>query len=239
MKRNLYSSSRLAGLSLVEVLIAIAILSVALVAMMAKVHGCIDTAHVTEFQNASREFAKELMADVEAGTIEGLQNGTQGNFADRGYPQITYVVGLGENSSVGSNLFSSSNEPQRKMYEKPNRNDYESGNYQEPAYDTTDTSQDSEVAEEPYTRVRIVVTYPLDDPERMGNFVIERMIPTECTQGTAGINRKKERDEAAANATDAPAANDSNANKNNNKNTPASGQKGTGGSSSMMGGGRK
>lgn len=228
-----------------EVMIAIAILSMVLIALMSKVHGCIDTARVTEYQNAAREFSKELLAEIEGGLIEGLQNGSQGNFNDRGYPEITYAVGLGESSSVGSNMMSNSNngEPQRKMYEKKTdisdrRQDYNS--YDDPAYDPNST--DPSLSEEPYTRVRVVVNYPTDDPDRTGSFILERMVPTECTQGTSGINKKKEKEEAAEKASADNAGSNTNNNKQNGSNKPSNGQTGgsaASGSSSFGSAGKK
>ncbi|MFN0206075.1 MAG: type II secretion system protein [Planctomycetota bacterium] len=196
-----------AGLSLIEVMIALALLSIALITLMSKVHGCMDTAHVTEYQNASRELAKGLMADVEAGLVEGLFNGAQGNFEDKGYPQISYVVGFGDTSSVGSNYITNGYDPSKKPFNNlTNPYDGVKNDDLDLTRDVDATDTDPSLSEEPFMRVRIVITFPSANPEKPGVFIYERMVPTECTQGTAGIQRKKEKDAEASASSDAAGA---------------------------------
>lgn len=219
------------GLSLVEVMISVALLSVVLVALIGKVHNCIDTSHETEFQSASREFAKGMMGDIEAGVIDGLFNGSSGNFADRGYPQIQYMVGFGESSSVSA---TSTGDPIRKMYEKPRDPNAVYDPTTDPANDPNST--DPTVSEEPYMRVRVVVTYPTSDPDRTGSFTLERMVPTECTQGTSGIQRKRDKEEQSEKANAGNANANAKQNNNNNQNKRPGGGSAAAGSSSMVGG---
>ncbi len=169
-----------------EVMIAIALLSFALITLISKVHGCTDTARVTEYQNAAREFAKELMAEIEAGTIDGLFDGHSGDFSDRGYPHLKFVVGLGESSGVATpGLDPTVSGNQTALYEVP-RDPWEV----DPALDPT--AEDT--TEEPYTRVRIVVQYPTANDDITGVFTLERMVPTENSKGSRGLDEKKERD---------------------------------------------
>lgn len=184
---------RTRGLSLVEVMIAIAILSIALVALLTKVHGAIDTARVTEYQNAARELAKQLLADIEAGTVEDVMDGMNGNFGDpRGsYPEITWMIGRGDSSTVG---MSTNPADVRRLYDKRASSDNPFGL---PA-DTDVTTPADPNTEEPLTRVRIVVNFPTSDPEKVGTFMIERMLPTECVNGTRGLQDKKEKDAGLA-----------------------------------------
>jgi len=200
---------REAGLSLVEVLIAVALLSAVLVTLIMKVHDCIDTARVTENQNAAREYSKELMAQVEAGLIDGLIDGYQGDFSEQGYPQIRYSIGLGENSQVA--LQTSVDNPnatndRRRLYTKQ-ANDGGwipmNGNINDPSPTTTDEENQME---EPFTRVRIAVQFPTSDDEKFGMFVLERLVATECTKGAAGLREKAQKDSAAAQAEESAGA---------------------------------
>jgi prepilin-type N-terminal cleavage/methylation domain-containing protein len=224
-----------AGLSLVEVLIAIALLSIALITLMSKVHGCIDTAHVTEYQNAARELAKGMISDIEAGLVEGLFNGAQGTFEDKGYPQITYAVGFGDSSSVGTNLMSSGGTANNRRLFDDRQSRYDgvrNEELEEVKPDSTDT--DPTLSEEPYMRVRVVVTFPTADPDRTGSFILERMVPTECTQGASGIQKKKEKDQQAAKANAGKDSNDNGGGNRGGQNSKGAtnNKKGTSGTSS-------
>jgi prepilin-type N-terminal cleavage/methylation domain-containing protein len=180
------------GLSLVEVMIALGLLSVALIALISKVHGCIDTARVTEYQNAAREYAKELMAEIEAGTIDGLFDGAVGDFADRGYPHLRYAVRIGESSSASP----LDEESQQGLYKQTQASASASE-----APDPKETS----AADEPYTRIQITVEYPTAEGDKAATFILEKMVPTECTQGSRGIEEKRKKDaDAAAAESSAP-----------------------------------
>ncbi|MBI3817620.1 MAG: prepilin-type N-terminal cleavage/methylation domain-containing protein [Planctomycetes bacterium] len=240
--RNNQAARGRAGLSLIEVMIAIAILSIVLIALIERVHGCIDTAHTTEYQSAAREFAKELMSEIEAGLVDGLQNGTQGNFGDRNYEQITYVIGLGESSTVGSNSMNDNGATTaRRMYEKDKTPFSNTNTNIDNKVDSTDpnNTSDPSLSEEPFTRIRIVVTYPSNNPEHPGTYTLERMVPTECSQGTNGISKKKDKDAAAEKANEGkPAPTQTNNTNNNNKAAPK-GNSGASGSTSILGGAKK
>ena len=191
--------ARDAGLSLIEVMIAVALLSVALVALIGKVHGCIDTARVTEAQNASREYATELLAEIEAGLVDSLFDGYLGDFADKGYPQLRYVVRLGEGASEATQ--DATGEEEGELYRATSV-----------AASANPEETDEDVADEPFTRVRVTVEYPLPDGERIGTFTLEKRIATERTEGARGIEEKKQRDaEAAAAGASTPPAGGSSA----------------------------
>lgn len=208
------------GLSLVEVMIAIALLSIALVTLLSKIHGSIDLAKVAEYQNAARELAKQLMADIEAGTVEDVLDGTTGNFGDpRGnYPELTWMIGRGDSSSIGSDTLQNANNA--RLYDKRATSGNPFG-IDPSLVDPYDEAAQS--ADEPFTRIRIVVSFPTTDPEKLGTFVLEKMLPTECVNGTRGLLDKKEKDAAAA-ASGQPAG------------SPAGGS-GGGGNSGQGGGG--
>lgn len=237
MRHNKSNANR-AGLSLIEVMIAIALLSIALMTLMSKVHGCMDTAHVTEYQNASRELAKGLMAEVEAGLVEGLFNGAEGNFADKGYPQISFAIGLGDSSSVGSSYMSNSNNSSKRAFDnRMNPYDGIKNDELDTTQDVDATDTDPALSEEPFMRVRIVIMFPSANPEKLGSFIYERMVPTECTQGTAGIQRKKEKDTEAGGSTDATGSGaGGTGGASNSKTNNISGGGGGASSGSLMGG---
>jgi type II secretory pathway pseudopilin PulG len=197
-------------------MIAIAVLSVALVALLTKIHGSIDTARVTEYQNAARELAKQLMSDIEAGTVEDVVDGMSGNFGDpRGnYPELTWVLGRGETSAVGT---TGNPADSRKLYDKRPTADNPFG-----TQDPSATDPAAAETEEPFTRVRILVNYPTADPERIGAFTLEKMLPTECVNGTRGLQDKKEKDAGLA----AQEQKTGEVSAENNANNPGGGNKG-------------
>lgn len=184
------------GLSLIEVMIALALLSVALIALIAKIHDCIDTARVTEYQNASREYAKELMGEIEAGTVDGLFDGFIGDFSDRGYPQLRYTIRMGESSTTDATT-----EEPRGLYEKPNAGT----GTMAPLAGTPDPNADeaNNDVEEPFTRVQIAVDFPTVNDESRGVFLYEKKLPTANTKGSRGLEEKRERDAEKA-ASDVP-----------------------------------
>jgi prepilin-type N-terminal cleavage/methylation domain-containing protein len=190
-------NAKIRGLSLVEVMIAIALLSIALVTLLTKIHGSMDLAKVTEYQNAARELSKQLMADIEAGTVEDVLDGMTGNFGDpRGaYPELTWMIGRGDSSTVGAE--SLKNATGSRLYDK-RASDSNPFGIHDPALDPYANITDQSQAEDPFTRVRIVVSYPTPDPDRMGTFTIEKMLPTECVNGSRGLQDKKDKDAQAA-----------------------------------------
>jgi prepilin-type N-terminal cleavage/methylation domain-containing protein len=184
------ANSKIRGLSLVEVMIAIALLSIALISLMTKIHDSIDLARISEYQNASRDLAKQLMADIEAGTVEDVLDGLNGNFENRGYSEITWMIGRGDASTIGADTATNT----RKLYDTR-------------ASDTNPFGQQVPIGEDPNintetdeacTRVRIVVTYPTVTSEKFGTFTLEKMLPTACVNGTQGIREQQEKDQAAA-----------------------------------------
>jgi len=181
---------REAGLSLIEVMIALALLSVALIALIGKIHDCIDMARVTEYQNASREYSKELMAEIEAGTIDGLFDGFIGDFSDRGYPQLRYSIRIGDSSTAGT----IPDPNQRNLYDKPARTDGTVPPATTGTTSTDPTNADATDAEEPYTRVQITVDFPTVSEDVRGTYTLEKKLPTPNTKGSKGLQEQKERD---------------------------------------------
>jgi prepilin-type N-terminal cleavage/methylation domain-containing protein len=232
-RRTSQQSTR--GLSLIEVMIAIALLSIALITLISKVHGSMDLARVTEYQNAARELAKELMSDIEAGTVEDVLDGLTGNFGDpRGnYSELTWVIGRGDSSSVGAQMFQDS--AGSRLYDKRSSDGNPFGS-SDPANDPYANTNNN--ADDPLTRVRIVVSYPTGDPDKPGTFTLEKMLPTECVNGTRGLQDKKDKDAQAAQSEaggGAPAGNN-NQNPNNPNNSKKPGQNPGVGSTSISGG---
>ena len=86
--------------------------------------------------------------------------------------------------------------------------------------------------------MRIVVSYPTGDPDKPGTFTLEKMLPTECVNGTRGLQDKKDKDAQAAQSEaggGAPAGNN-NQNPNNPNNSKKPGQNPGVGSTSISGG---
>jgi len=150
---------RRAGFSLIEVLAAVLLLAVALVSMLSLRNAALNSAIDSRSRSIASRLALELMHRVEVARVPDLFDGYQGDFADQGFPEFSYTVGLGDGSAYSAGTPEDGGEA---AWRAAARREYE----------------DSEDQQKPeLTRVYLTVTYPAADTT-LSDYVLEALLPT-------------------------------------------------------------
>lgn len=162
------------GFTLVEVMAAVAILGIGLVSLMLAVNRAKDSAFVTRNLKAVQHLSLNLMGEIESGKFETLHDGMLGNFSEQGFPEFEYEIGLGEDSSVGSDSedLRTDSEKQRDERRRYEESQNESGN----------SSTSTEKKETKYEQVTLKVKFKTLADEPVSYVLIKKM-PTDIIDG--------------------------------------------------------
>ncbi|MBL7008119.1 MAG: prepilin-type N-terminal cleavage/methylation domain-containing protein [Planctomycetes bacterium] len=148
-----------AGFSLIEVLAAVLLLAVALTTMLQLRNQALGSAINSRSRSIASRLALQLMHRVEAARVPDLFDGFQGDFADEGFPEFTYTVGLGDGSAYSGGTPEDDGEA---AWRQAAENKYEAGSDQE---------------KPELTRVFLNVAYP-DADGSQASFDLEGLLPT-------------------------------------------------------------
>ncbi|TAH38531.1 MAG: prepilin-type N-terminal cleavage/methylation domain-containing protein [Planctomycetota bacterium] len=159
-------SCRRSGFSLVEVMAAVMLLAIALVVMLGQRDQAISSAAGARDLSIASRLALQLLHRIECARVSELFDGYQGDFSEEGFPDFTYVVGVGDASNFAAGLGESSaeqawrDELQRRAEEREDQED-----------------EDGEESKPELTRVFVTVVYPGrgGDP---GEYHLESLVPT-------------------------------------------------------------
>lgn len=95
---------RRAGFTLIEVLAAVLLLAVALTVMLQLRNQALGSAVDSRARSIASRMALQLYHRIEAARVPDLFDGFQGDFADEGFPEFTFVVGLGDGSAFAGGV---------------------------------------------------------------------------------------------------------------------------------------
>jgi len=90
---------RRAGFSLIEVLAAVLLLAVALTSMLHLRNEALGSAIDSRSRSIASRLSLQLMHRIEVARLPDLFDGFQGDFADEGFPEFSYTIGLGDGSA--------------------------------------------------------------------------------------------------------------------------------------------
>ncbi len=152
--------SRRAGFSLIEVLAAVMLLAVALTTMLYLRDEAVGSAMDSRSHSIASRMSLQLMHRIEAAMVPDLFDGYQGDFADEGFPEFTYVLGLGDGSAFTST--DGAGEDGEMAWRNAARQEYE---------------ENEEDQKPELTRVFLTVHHPSSDGEG-ASFELEALLPT-------------------------------------------------------------
>ncbi|MBO46867.1 MAG: hypothetical protein CMJ96_08225 [Planctomycetes bacterium] len=154
---------RQAGFSLIEVMASLMLLAIALLLLLQIRNDSLSRASDARSLSISSRLSRQLLHRIEAARVEDLFDGYSGDFADYGFPQFSYIIGVGDASTfTGSDDL----EDSEAAWRVPLR---ESEIY---------TDGDEEETKPALTRIFITTTYPSSDPEKDTSFQLEALLPT-------------------------------------------------------------
>ncbi|MDP6941689.1 MAG: prepilin-type N-terminal cleavage/methylation domain-containing protein [Planctomycetota bacterium] len=148
------------GFSLIEVMASLMLLAIAMILLLQIRNDSISRAAEARSLSIASRMSRQLLHRIEAARVEDLFDGYSGDFSDYGFPQFSYVVGVGD-ASAFANLESA--EDAEEAWRLPLREDA--------------TEEDEEVKPK-LTRIFITTTYPSSDPEKDTAFTLEALLPT-------------------------------------------------------------
>lgn len=153
-------SAQKRGYSLVEVMAAVAILSVALVVMLAVRNRAVAQAVDARNLSLAARLGLQLLHRIEAGRIPDIVDGYQGDFSDAGFAAFHYVIGLGDGSNFAASGLSAEELAWRGYLET-----------------RAEEAKDEEAERPEFTRVFVTVRYPGGGGEE-AEYRIETLLPT-------------------------------------------------------------
>jgi len=153
-----------AGFTLVEVMVAVAAIGLAIVPALAARNQALAMAVEARNLSVVSRLAVQLLHRIEAGRVPDLFDGYSGDFTEEGFPQITYVLGIGDASNYTSGIGEDDAEQAwRRLAEETWRN-------REDAED--------ELENKPLkTRVFLSIQYEGGDGEPR-EYLVETLVPT-------------------------------------------------------------
>jgi prepilin-type N-terminal cleavage/methylation domain-containing protein len=153
--------ARRAGFTLAEVAVTIALVGLALVWMLQAINAAKLTAAYTRNWRLARELALLTLGQIEAGMYpdEVADARFEGNYADEGYPEMSFEVVVGE-----ENFRPSEEDPA-----------FDNWRYEQERKERLRDDEEPE-AEQPYEKVQIKITFPRVQ-ELENELVIERWLP--------------------------------------------------------------
>lgn len=160
------------GFTLAEVAVTIVIVGMALVLCLQGLSGSKLQAAQTRNYKLARELGLQTLGEVGAGLWAGdVTDGLDGSYADRGHPEFSYELVVGEDQFLEESVFESGR--------------YDSWNDR----DEDEEDEDEEQTEQPYEKVRIKVTFPkLQDYEH--TLILEQWFPWQQVYGDADEREK-------------------------------------------------
>lgn len=170
------------GFTLVEVMTAVAILGIGLVALILAINRAKDAAYITRSVKAVRHLATNLMAKIETGRLENLYDGQSGDFSEEGYPEFSYQIGIGDESTVQT-----SGQDMRTAEEK-RRDEAKARTKALNEQSTTETNATTSPAALPTLEQVIVRVEFRSLTEQKGSFVLIKKIPKDILDGKFGEN---------------------------------------------------
>ena len=108
MRHCIHGHSR--GFTLLEVLVAIAILSICILSLVGVRTDALATAVRTRDHRLARELAEKKLAEVESGTLEMRESGVEHTFEK--YPKFSWTILIGDESADQDELEQTSNQDQ-------------------------------------------------------------------------------------------------------------------------------
>lgn len=150
---------RRAGFSLIEVLAAVLLLAVALTTMLQLRNEALASAVDSRNLSIASRLGLQLMHRIEAARVPDLFDGYQGDFADEGFPEFTWVLGLGDGSAFAGATPEDENE--RIWRQRAERQAEDEDDEQKPEL----------------TRVYLTVRYPAGDGGE-ATWELEQLVPT-------------------------------------------------------------
>ncbi|HET6203964.1 MAG TPA: prepilin-type N-terminal cleavage/methylation domain-containing protein [Planctomycetota bacterium] len=158
------------GFTLVEVLLAVAILAFGLVSVMVARARAVETAYVARNLKVARLLSEGLLGEIEAGLHEDLLDGASGDFAEAKHPEFEWRIFVGTDSVTEAHEAKDDESLAGFYAEKEARRlQAESSGEEPPA--------------EPTTPVAVRVTFPTLGEER-GIFTLEARVDTKAIDGT-------------------------------------------------------
>jgi hypothetical protein len=159
------------GFTLAEVAVTIVIVGMALILCLQGLSGSKLQAAQTRNYKLARELGLQTLGEVGAGLWAGdVTDGLDGSYADRGHPEFSYELVVGEDQFVEETAFESGR--------------YDSWNNREDEED-----EEEEQTEQPYEKVRIRVTFP-QIQEYENTLTLEQWFPWQQVYGDSEEREK-------------------------------------------------
>ena len=158
------SRSARSGFTLAEVAVTIAIVGIALVLCLQGLNGSKLQAAYTRNYRLARELAMQTLGEVGSGMhAEDIEDGMEGSYADRDYPQYTFELVVGDDTL---------SDTEDDSWDKPHD-----------SWEKDEDEDEDEEAEQPYEKVKIRVRFPpiQDYPDEL---VLEQWYPWNQVYGT-------------------------------------------------------
>jgi prepilin-type N-terminal cleavage/methylation domain-containing protein len=170
-RRQPQGSARAAGFTLAEVAVTIVIVGMALVLCLQGLSGSKLQAAQTRNYKLARELGLQTLGEVGAGLWAGeVTDGLDGSYADRGHPEFSYELVVGEDQFIEETAF-------------------ESGRYDSWRDSDEDEEDEEEQTEQPYEKVRIRVTFP-QIQEYENTLTLEQWFPWQQVYGDSEEREK-------------------------------------------------
>lgn len=106
------SSMRRRGFTLMEVMVAIMLIAVAMTTLMQLRNDSVGRAADGRSMSLAARLGSQLLHRIEAGQMIDVFDGLNGDFAEEGYDDFTYVIALGDGSNYAENNSIDSNSPE-------------------------------------------------------------------------------------------------------------------------------
>lgn len=161
MISRLPHSKRPGGFSLIEVMAAVLLLGIAMTYLLQLRSEAVARAAVARNLSISSRLARDLLARIRAGRVADLFDGYTGDFSEEGFPDIRYVLGIGDGSIYASGTNEESQSEQIWRQSKEDQYQEEQDKDQKP----------------PYTRLFLTVEYP-DQKGETEKFSLETVVET-------------------------------------------------------------
>jgi hypothetical protein len=144
-------------MSLLEVLVAIALLGTVFALLMQAQRGSLVKAASARSQSIAARLGEQMIHRIEAGMVQDLQDGYEGDFSEDGFGQFTYLIGIGDGSDFSSGPLDQSEAVLREFRKRAEEED-----------------EDKVLPEK--TRLYLTISFPSHRDESSESFQIETLV---------------------------------------------------------------
>lgn len=148
---------RQSGMTLLEVMVALVMLATVFVLLTQVQRSSVAKAANARSQSIAARLGEQMIHRIEAGMVQDLQDGYEGDFSEEGFGNFTFLIGLGDGSEFAGGALDETEEVLRRFRQQ------------------VDDENEDEVLPEK-TRIYLTISYPSYADDSRESFQIETLV---------------------------------------------------------------